>query len=53
MPPTSCTDSANIGTVLDLTYNFNVGISDNGNVAGITNNRSGASGRSQLFTYDA
>jgi hypothetical protein len=24
---------------------------DNGNAAGITNNRSGASGRSQLFAY--
>jgi RHS repeat-associated protein len=51
--PSSCSDSVNIGTVLDLTYNFNIGISDNGNVAGITNNRVGASGRSLLFTYDA
>ena len=49
--PTSCTDSANIGTVLDLTYNFNVGISDNGNVAGITNNRGPT--RSQTFAYDS
>jgi RHS repeat-associated protein len=51
--PTQCTDAANVGGVLDFTYNFNLGSSDNGNVIGITNNRSGASGRSQLFTYDA
>jgi RHS repeat-associated protein len=39
------------GTALDLAYNFNLGISDNGNVIGITNNRDGT--RSQAFTYDS
>ena len=47
----SCTDAANIGNVLDFTYNFNLGVSDNGNVAGITNNRNTT--RSPSFTYDA
>jgi RHS repeat-associated protein len=51
--PTQCNDATNIGGVLDFTYNFNLSSSDNGNVMGITNNRSGASGRSQLFAYDA
>lgn len=49
--PTSCTDSANIGNVLDFTYNFSLGASDNGNVTGVTNNRDNT--RSQSFTYDS
>ncbi|HXO00272.1 MAG TPA: RHS repeat-associated core domain-containing protein [Candidatus Acidoferrales bacterium] len=48
--PTSCTDSANIGNILDYTYNFSLGSSDNGNVTGITNNVDTT--RSQSFTYD-
>ena len=48
--PASCTDSTNIGNILDFTYNFNLGSSDNGNVMGITNNRD--STRSQMFGYD-
>ena len=48
--PTSCTDSANIGNILDYTYNFSLGTSDNGNVMGITNNVDAT--RSQSFTYD-
>jgi YD repeat-containing protein len=48
--PTACTDSANIGNILDYTYNFSVGASDNGNVTGITNNVDTT--RSQSFTYD-
>jgi RHS repeat-associated protein len=48
--PSSCT-SSNYGNVLDLSYNFNLGSSDNGNVMGITNNIDGT--RSQTFTYDS
>ena len=48
--PGSCIDAANIGNVLDFTYNFNLGTADNGNVTGITNNRDTT--RSQMFTYD-
>jgi RHS repeat-associated protein len=47
---TACTGSATAGSILDLKYNFNLGASDNGNVAGITNDRD--STRSQTFTYD-
>ena len=36
---------------MDLTYNFSLGSSDNGNVIGITNNKD--STRSQAFTYDS
>lgn len=39
------------GNILDLQYNFNLGAGDNGNVAGITNNRDTT--RTQSFTYDA
>src|ERR1700687_2868472 len=35
---TLCTASATTGNILDFKYNFNLGVSDNGNVAGITNN---------------
>jgi RHS repeat-associated protein len=48
--PTSCTDTTDIGNVLDYTYNFSLGASDNGNVIGITNNIDNT--RSQSFTYD-
>jgi RHS repeat-associated protein len=48
--PTSCTDAADIGNVLDYTYNFSLGTADNGNVMGITNNIDNT--RSQSFTYD-
>ena len=36
---------------MDLSYNFNLGAGDNGNVMGITNNIDNQ--RSQTFTYDA
>ncbi len=49
--PGSCTDTANIGNILDFTYNFGLGTADNGNVASITSNPNTA--RSQSFTYDA
>jgi RHS repeat-associated protein len=47
--PTACTDTAHVGNVLDYTYNFSLGTSDNGNVMGITNNVDGT--RSEQFTY--
>ncbi len=49
--PTQCSDAANIGNVLDFTYNFSLGSADNGNIAGITNNR--LTTRSQTFAYDS
>jgi RHS repeat-associated protein len=48
--PGSCTDTTNIGNVLDFNYNFSVGTANNGNVTSITNNRDTT--RSQSFTYD-
>lgn len=48
---TNCTSTAATGSLLDLKYNFNLGVSDNGNVATITNNRDNT--RSQNFTYDS
>jgi RHS repeat-associated protein len=49
--PSSCANMANIGNVVDYTYNFSLGTADNGNVTSITNNRDNT--RSQNFTYDA
>jgi RHS repeat-associated protein len=48
--PTACTDTVT-GNVMDLTYNFNLGTSDNGNVMGVTNKID--STRSQTFSYDS
>jgi RHS repeat-associated protein len=48
--PASCTDTTNIGNILDLTYSFTNSTENNGTVASITNNRNTA--RSQSFTYD-
>jgi RHS repeat-associated protein len=48
--PATCTDAAT-GNVLDFSYNFSLGASDNGNVTAITNNRDTT--RSQSFTYDS
>jgi RHS repeat-associated protein len=54
--PTSCTDTQNIGNVMDRGYDFHAGNgtegsgSDNGNVFAITNYRDTT--RSQAFTYD-
>jgi RHS repeat-associated protein len=53
-PPSVCPTSSSIsgtGNVQDVTYNFNLGTADNGNVMGIANNRNTA--RSETFTYDA
>jgi len=48
--PTNCTDSGNIGGVLDLRYDFHAGSGDNGNVYRIINNRD--TNRTQNFLYD-
>jgi hypothetical protein len=48
--PTNCADTTNIGDILDFTYGFSRGVSNNGNVASIANNR--VPDRSQFFTYD-
>jgi RHS repeat-associated protein len=50
--PTSCTDATNIGNVLDFTYGFNAGTTDNGNVIRIANNIAGSAGRSVNYAYD-
>lgn len=39
------------GTAMDLTYNFNLGTGDNGNVVGITNNVDGT--RTETLSYDS
>jgi len=49
--PTNCTDTANLGNVLDFTYSFSLSTANNGNVTAITNNRDTT--RSQSFIYDA
>lgn len=52
--PSSCPDAgdaADIGDVLDMSYNFNLGAANNGNVTAITNNLDTT--RSQNFSYDA
>lgn len=49
--PTSCTDTQNVGNIMDRGYDFHAGNGDNGNVFTITNYRDTT--RSQAFTYDA
>src|SRR5579859_5599842 len=48
---TNCASTASTGNVLDMKYNFGLGVNDNGNVAAITNDRDNT--RSQNFTYDS
>jgi RHS repeat-associated protein len=48
--PSSCADATHIGNVLDLGYNFNLGVADNGNAFAVTNYKDTT--RSQSFTYD-
>jgi RHS repeat-associated protein len=48
--PSNCADVGTIGNILDLTYGFNLGAGDSGNVISITNNRDSA--RNQTFAYD-
>jgi RHS repeat-associated protein len=55
--PSSCTDTQNIGNIMDRGYDFHAGNgtagsgTDNGNIFAITNYRDTT--RSQAFTYDA
>jgi RHS repeat-associated protein len=49
-PATPCSAPTQTGNLLDFTYAFNLGTSDNGNVVSITNNRDTT--RTQNFTYD-
>jgi RHS repeat-associated protein len=49
--PVNCSDSTNIGNIIDLTYNFSSASGNNGNVISIINNRDNA--RSQSFAYDS
>jgi RHS repeat-associated protein len=51
LQPTSLSVTTAQGNIFNLTYSFNAGSGDNGNIAGITNNL--ASSRSQTFTYDS
>lgn len=48
--PGSCADTANLGNILDMGYNFSLDTANNGNVTAIANNRDSA--RNQSFTYD-
>jgi RHS repeat-associated protein len=48
--PLNCSDNSQIGNILDFTYGFNFGLSNNGNVIQITNNRDTT--RNQTFSYD-
>ncbi len=48
---TLCSGTATPGNILDLKYNYSLGVSDNGNVMGIANNRDTT--RTQSFGYDA
>jgi len=52
LPPdtTQCSGTAAAGNILDLKYNFGLGVGDNGNVTAITNGRDNT--RSQNFAYD-
>lgn len=49
-PPTQCSDTAHLGTLLDLTYDYNLSVANNGNVKQITNNLN--TNRTQIYTYD-
>jgi RHS repeat-associated protein len=48
---TPCTGTATTGNILDFKFNFNLGASDNGSVAGITNDRDAT--RSITAGYDS
>jgi RHS repeat-associated protein len=49
--PANCADTSTHGNVFDITYDFHVGSSNNGNVYGTLNNRDHS--RDQTFTYDS
>jgi RHS repeat-associated protein len=48
--PTQCSDTSHLGNILDLTYGYNLGVADNGNVSQITNNLN--ANRTQTYSYD-
>jgi hypothetical protein len=48
--PSQCSDTANLGNVLDFSYNYNAGTANNGDVMQIASNLN--SSRTQTFTYD-
>jgi YD repeat-containing protein len=50
LQPTTMQASPTNGTVLDLTYGFNYGTANNGNVASVLNNRN--HNRDLSYTYD-
>jgi RHS repeat-associated protein len=50
LQPSRMQASSTGGNALDMTYGFNLGAGDNGNVVSVTNNLDGT--RSQNFTYD-
>jgi RHS repeat-associated protein len=50
LQPVTMSAATPSATVFSISYNFNVGKGDNGNVIGITNNRDAT--RSQSFSYD-
>jgi RHS repeat-associated protein len=49
--PTQCSDTTHAANLMDLTYGYNLGVADNGNVMQITNNLNMA--RTQTFSYDS
>ena len=49
--PSQCSDTSNIGNILDFTYDYNLGVANNGEVKQIANNI--IQGRTQNFTYDS
>jgi RHS repeat-associated protein len=51
--PGTCGDATNRGDVLDFTYDFHLGATNNGNVYKVTNNRTNASDRNINYTYDS
>jgi RHS repeat-associated protein len=51
--PGSCADTTNKGDVMDYSYDFHLGASDNGNVFKVSNNRTNASDRNINYGYDS
>jgi RHS repeat-associated protein len=48
--PSQCSDTVNLGNVLDFSYNYSAGTANNGDVMQIASNLNSA--RTQNFTYD-
>ena len=51
LQPNTMSVSTSHGTIFNLSYNYNAGSGDNGNVNGVTNNLDGS--RTQTYTYDS